>query len=311
MISYIIKRMEHMIIILLGVTFLTFTFTYLAPSDGAEMTLSAQGITPSSELLEATRSEMGLDKPFLIQYFNWLKNVLQGDFGTSFQHGNTVFEAMSFKIPETIKLTTLSTIVMIIVSFPLGIVCSLYKNKFLDYIIRFISFIGISMPNFWLGLLLMLFLGVKINIFPIMADGTLKSYVLPVTTLSIPMICSYTRQIRVAILEEMGKEYVVGARARGVKESVIMFKNVLPNCILPIITLLGLSIGELLGGSAIVETIFSWPGVGNLAVDAITLRDYPVIQAYVIWMTLIYVGINLIVDILNIIFNHKELLEEK
>ncbi|ABR48168.1 binding-protein-dependent transport systems inner membrane component [Alkaliphilus metalliredigens QYMF] len=305
-VQYTFKRIVHMVVILLGVTFLTFALTSMSPSDAAEMTLSRQGVAPTAELLEATREKMGLHDPFIIQYVNWLKGVLQGDFGTSFQHGDTVFAQMSRRIPQTIKLTLLSTGVMIIFALPLGILSAIYKNKPIDYIIRFTSFIGIAMPNFWLGLILMLVFGVMKQWLPVMSDGSLKSSILPVATLAIPMICRYARQIRVAILEEMSSEYVIGARARGVKELDIILKNVLPNCVLPVITLLGLSIGGLLGGTAIIESIFSWPGVGRMAIDAITVRDYPVIQAYVIWMTIIYVFINLGVDLLNTLLDpHK------
>lgn len=300
MFRYIISRLWQMFIILFGVTFLTFTLTYLAPSDAAQMTLSKQGTAPTEELLNATRERMGLNDPFLVQYVRWLKGVLKGDFGESLEHGNSVFSRMTARIPRTIQLTFLSTLVMAAIALPLGILSAFYKDGFWDYLIRVTSFFGIAIPDFWFGLILMLVFGVILKMFPIMSDGSLRSAILPVITLAVPMACSYIRQIRVAVLEEISKEYVTGLRSRGFSEFQIMVKNVLPNCVLPIITLLGLSVGSLLGGTAIIETIFSWPGIGKMAVDAITIRDYPVIQAYVIWMTIIYVGINLGVDILNL-----------
>lgn len=163
--------------------------------------------------------------------------------------------------------------------------------------IRFLSFFGVSMPNFWLALLLMYIFAVRLGWFKVVSTNSVQGMILPVATLTIPMISSYARQIRAALLEELNANYVIGARARGIPERRIIWGHVLPNAILPIVTLLGLSVGHLLGGAAIIETIFSWQGIGNMVVEAIRVRDYPLIQGYVIWMAIIYVMVNLIVDI--------------
>lgn len=297
MVSYILKRLLQLVVVLLGVTFLTFMITQATPSDAAEMKYVSMGMMPSTELLEKTREEMGLNDPVLIQYGRWLGNVLHGDLGESSKFGESVWTQMTRKLPMTLKLAGVSLIVVIVFSFPLGILSAVKKNKVADYMIRFLSFFGVSMPNFWLALLLMYIFAVRLGWFKVVSTNSVQGMILPVATLTIPMISSYARQIRAALLEELNANYVIGARARGIPERRIIWGHVLPNAILPIVTLLGLSVGHLLGGAAIIETIFSWQGIGNMVVEAIRVRDYPLIQGYVIWMAIIYVTVNLIVDI--------------
>ncbi len=297
MVRYILKRLLQFVVVLLGVTFLTFMITQATPSDAAEMKYVSMGMMPSTELLEKTREEMGLNDPVLIQYGRWLGNVLHGDLGESSKFGESVWTQMTRKLPMTLKLAGVSLIVVIVFSFPLGILSAVKKNKVADYMIRFLSFFGVSMPNFWLALLLMYIFAVRLGWFKVVSTNSVQGMILPVATLTIPMISSYARQIRAALLEELNANYVIGARARGIPERRIIWGHVLPNAILPIVTLLGLSVGHLLGGAAIIETIFSWQGIGNMVVEAIRVRDYPLIQGYVIWMAIIYVTVNLIVDI--------------
>lgn len=297
MVRYILKRLLQLVIVLLGVTFLTFMITQATPSDAAEMKYVSMGMMPSTELLEKTREEMGLNDPVLIQYGRWLGNVLHGDLGESSKFGESVWTQMTRKLPMTLKLAGVSLIVVIVFSFPLGILSAVKKNKVADYMIRFLSFFGVSMPNFWLALLLMYIFAVRLGWFKVVSTNSVQGMILPVATLTIPMISSYARQIRAALLEELNANYVIGARARGIPERRIIWGHVLPNAILPIVTLLGLSVGHLLGGAAIIETIFSWQGIGNMVVEAIRVRDYPLIQGYVIWMAIIYVTVNLMVDI--------------
>lgn len=297
MVRYILKRLLQLVVVLLGVTFLTFMITQATPSDAAEMKYVSMGMMPSTELLEKTREEMGLNDPVLIQYGRWLGNVLHGDLGESSKFGESVWTQMTRKLPMTLKLAGVSLVAVILISFPLGVLSAVKKNKTADYIIRFLSFFGVSMPNFWLALLLMYIFAVRLGWFKVVSTDSIGGMILPVATLTIPMISSYARQIRAALLEELNANYVIGARARGIPERRIIWGHVLPNAILPIITLLGLSVGHLLGGAAIIETIFSWQGIGNMVVEAIRVRDYPLIQGYVIWMAIIYVTVNLIVDI--------------
>lgn len=294
---YLIRRLAHLIPVLLGITFLTFMLTCLSPGDPAELMLTATGVTPSSQLVQQVKTEMGLDKPVLTRYFEWLNNLLHGDFGVSYQYRRPVLALIISKLPATCLLTGSSLLLMALIALPLGMISALYQNRVPDYSIRILSFVGISMPSFWIGLLLIYLFSIRLKMLPVMGNSSWTSIILPTVTMAIAMTSKYIRQLRTAILEEISQDYVIGAKARGIREWVILFKHILQNALLPVITLVGLSIGSLLGGAAIVETIFMWPGVGQLAVDAVFNRDYPLIQGYVVWMTVIYVTVNLLVDI--------------
>ena len=295
----ILNRIAQVFFVLLGVSFLTFFDAQSTPSDPAEMKYEVLGIIPSEELLEQTREELGLNDPVLVQYGRWVKNVLEGKLGESSKYGEPVFSQMMRKLPMTIKLAAVSGLVMISLSFPLGIYTAVKKNKFSDYFVRFLSFVGMSLPNFWLALLLMYLFSVKLGWFHVISKDSFKDMILPIATLAISLVSRYVRQIRAAILEELNSDYVMGARARGIPERTILFKHVMANAILPIITLMGLSLGSLLGGTAVIETIFSWRGIGDMVVQGIRVRDYHLIQGYVLWMAVIYVGVNLLVDIIQ------------
>ncbi|MGX8714993.1 MAG: nickel ABC transporter permease [Lachnospiraceae bacterium] len=291
------SRLLQMVIVLIGISFLTFLLISLAPGDPVRTMYAASGVVPSEETLEVIREEMGLNEPFLVRYFNWLIACLHGDFGTSFSYNKPVVSLLLARVWPTLKLTIFSTILMLLVAVPLGMLSAVYKNKIIDYLVRGITFLGISLPNFWVGLMLMLAFCVWHKWLPVISSGgDFKSMILPSVTLAIAMSAKYTRQVRTAVLEELSQDYVIGARARGVKEWKILWLNVFPNSLLPLITMLGLSIGSLLGGTSVVEVIFSYPGLGNLAVSAITSYDYYLIQGYVLWVAVIYMVINLIVD---------------
>ena len=295
---YVGKRLLQLIPILLGITFLSFAMMRLAGSDAVIQKFDNVGMAVSQEVIDSARAELGLDKPFLVQYFIWLKNLLQGDMGTSYVTGKDVFNTFISKLPATLFLTATSILATVCVSIPLGILAAVKQNRFTDYLIRLCSFIGNSMPNFFTALVLMYFLSIKLGLFPVTSKGiTVNSVAMPTFTLAIAMSAKYLRQVRATVLDELSKDYIIGAKARGVRFSVTLWKSVLRASLVTIITLLTLSIGSLLGGTAIVESIFMWDGVGKLAVDAINMRDYPMIQAYVIWMAVIYVVINLITDL--------------
>lgn len=286
----------HLIPILLGITLVTFGLMYLSPSDPAERMLIAQGVPADPEVLDAMRTKMGLDKPFLTQYIIWMRNMLHGDMGISYMTGRPVFTELTVHLPHTVALAVSSMVLTLAVSVPLGILAAVKQNQWTDYVIRFCTFIGTSIPGFFLSLLLIFIFALKLGLVPVLGDNGFKSLILPTVTLATAMTSKYIRQIRAAVLDEMEKDYVKGARSRGISGGVILFANVLRNAMLTIITLIGLSIGSLLGGTAIVETIFVWPGLGKLVIDAIALRDYPLIQGYVVWMAVIFVVINLLTD---------------
>lgn len=296
--KYVIRRLLLLVPVLLGVTFLSFAMMRIAGSDVVVQQAEASGVTLSTEVLAAERAKLGLDQPFLVQYFRWLGGFLTGDLGTSYVSGNDVFSTFLSKLPATLLLTGTSVLLTVVVSVPLGILSAVKQNRLTDYLIRICSFIGNSLPNFFIALVLMYIFSIRFPVFPVISNGlSLQSAALPTLTLSIAMSAKYLRQVRAAVLEELNKTYVTGAKARGVRFSVTLWKSVLRACLVTILTLLALSIGSLLGGTAIVESIFMWDGVGKLAVDAISMRDYPMIQAYVVWMALIYVVINLITDL--------------
>lgn len=308
---YILKRLLQLIPILIGITLLSFLLMHVASADAIDVMEQNTGGILSEEAKEEVRRELGLDKPLLEQYGIWLQNILSGDMGESYISGKPVFSTFLSKLPATIYLTVASILLTVLISVPLGILAAVKQNRILDYIIRFFSFIGNSLPSFFVSLLLIYFFALKLQWFPVMGNTQgWKSIVLPTFTLAIAMASKYTRQIRATVLEEWNKDYVLGARSRGVSEKRILYFSVLKASMLTIITLLALSIGSLLGGTAIVESIFMWDGVGKMAVDAITMRDYPVIQAYVIWMAIIYVMVNLVTDIIYHYFDPRIRKEE-
>ena len=299
MIKYVFKRFLQLIPVLIGITFLSFAMMRLAGGDAVTYMYENAGTAVSQEVIDKTRAEYGLDQPFLVQYGKWFAGMVTGDMGVSYVSKKDVYDTFVEKLPATLLLTVSSVLLTMIISIPLGILSAVKHNRWSDYVIRFVSFIGNSMPNFFAALVLMYFFSIKLGWLPVITtDNIALSLVLPTLTLAIAMASKYTRQVRAAVLEELNKDYVAGARARGVRGSVIVWRNVMKSSMLTIITLLALSIGSLLGGTTIVETIFMWDGVGKMAVDAITMRDYPIVQAYVAWMAIIYVVVNLITDIL-------------
>ena len=296
--KYAIKRILQLIPVLFAITFLSYGMMRIAGSDVVTQKMENTGAVMSEETLEAAREQLGLDKPFLTQYFVWLGKLLRGNMGNSYVSGFSVFDTFISKLPATLLLTVTSILLTVVISIPLGILAAVKQNTAIDYIIRLCSFIGNSMPNFFVSLLLMYFLAIKLRIFPVIAkEVSLKSVAMPAITLAIAMSAKYLRQVRATVLDELSKDYVAGARARGVRFSVTLWKSIMKASLVTIITLLMLSVGSLLGGTAIVESIFMWDGVGKMAVDAISMRDYPIIQAYVMWMAIIYVLVNLVTDL--------------
>ena len=295
---YVLRRFLQLIPVLIGITFLSFTMMRIAGSDAITEMYANKGAVPQ-EIIDAARADLGLDKPFLTQYFSWLGGMLTGDMGTSYISGRNVFDTFVSKLPATLLLTGLSILLTVIISIPLGVLAAVRHDRFTDYLIRFCSFVGNSLPNFFVAMLLMYFLSIRLGWLPVISSGlSLKSAAMPTLTLAIAMSAKYLRQVRATVLEELSRDYVVGAQARGVRGHITLWRSVMKSAMLTIITLLALSIGSLLGGTAIIESIFMWDGVGRLAVDAITMRDYPIIQAYVVWMAIIYVLVNLITDLM-------------
>lgn len=294
----LVYRIGEILLVLLGISFITFCLVMLAPGDPVrQMIAGNEDIMVSQVEIEALRHKLGLDKPFFFQYLDWLGRALQGNLGFSYMVKKPVVDELMHSLPATILLAGASAAFMLVVSVPLGIYSAVKRNSFLDYFVRGLTFVGVSIPNFWMGLMLLWIFGLKLRLLPIVGGRvSLENLILPTLTLGIVMAAKYTRQVRTAVLEELNQDYVAGARARGMSESHILWKEVLPNAMLPLITLLGLSFGNLLGGAAVVEIVFSWPGLGYLAVQSIIYRDFQLVQGIVLWIALMYMVINLVVD---------------
>ena len=301
----LLSRLGQIILVLLGISFITFALVMLAPGDVVrQMIAGNEDIIVSQAEIDALRAELGLDKPFFFQYLDWLGRALQGNLGFSYMVKKPVVEALMEGLPGTIVLSLASLIMMMVVAIPAGIYSAVKRGSMVDNIVRGFTFMGVSMPGFWVGLMLLWIFGLKLGLLPIVGGRVSpETLVLPALTLGIVMAAKYTRQVRATVLEELNQDYVVGARARGMSESHILWKEVLPNAMLPLITLLGLSFGNLLGGAAVVEIVFSWPGLGYLAVQSIIYRDFQLVQGIVLWIALMYMVINLIVDIS---YNHLD-----
>ena len=301
----ILARIGQIVLVLLGISFITFALVILAPGDVVrQMIAGNEDIIVSQAEIDALRAELGLDKPFFFQYLDWLGRALQGNLGFSYMVKKPVVEALWEGLPGTVLLSLASLFMMMVVSIPAGIYSAVKRGSIVDNIVRIFTFMGVSMPGFWVGLMLLWIFGLKLDLLPIVGgEISLETLIMPSLTLAIAMASKYTRQVRTAILEELHQDYVVGARARGMTESHILWKEVLPNAMLPLITLLGLSLGNLLGGAAVIEMVFQWPGLGRLAIEAITYRDFQLVQGVVVWIALMYMVINLVVDMS---YNHLD-----
>lgn len=249
--KYALKRLLQLIPILLGITFLSFAMMRVAGSDAVTELYTNRGTEVSQEIIDARRAELGLDKPFLIQYFSWLGGMLTGDMGQSYVSGADVFSTFLSKLPATLLLTGLSIALTVIISIPLGIFSAMKQDRIPDLLLRFCSFIGNALPNFFVAMLFMQLFSIKLKLLPVISDGVnLKSALLPALTLAVSMSAKYMRQVRATVLEEWNKDYVQGAMARGIRKKIILWKNVMKSSMLTIVTLLALSIGSLLGGTA-------------------------------------------------------------
>ena len=301
----ILARIGQIVLVLLGISFITFALVMLAPGDVVrQMIAGNEDIMVSQAEIDALRAELGLDKPFFFQYLDWLGRALQGNLGFSYMVKKPVVEALWEGLPGTVLLSLASLFMMMVVSIPAGIYSAVKRGSVVDNIVRVFTFMGVSMPGFWVGLMLLWIFGLMLDLLPIVGgEISLETLIMPSLTLAIAMASKYTRQVRTAILEELHQDYVVGARARGMTESHILWKEVLPNAMLPLITLLGLSLGNLLGGAAVIEMVFQWPGLGRLAIEAITYRDFQLVQGVVVWIALMYMVINLVVDMS---YNHLD-----
>lgn len=304
--TFLLHKVFQVCMVLLSVSFVTFLLMELAPGEPGLAMYEAAGIIPTEEMLAQTRSQLGLDKPVLQRYFLWLSQCLQGDLGTSFSQHDEVLPLILKNMESSLTLAFSIIGVTLVVSLPLGVLSAVTKGKIPDYLIRYSSFVCISAPNFLVALVLTYVFAYQLAWVPVYNPyGSKNALILPVLTLAISMIAHYTRQVRSLFLEELCQDYVYGARARGVSEGKILFFHVMRNTMLPLITLISFSLGSLLGGVAIVEVIFSFPGLGNLMIYAVEMRDYPLIQGLVLWIAFCYTILNIITDLLYQVFDPR------
>lgn len=303
--SDLVRRCAQFIPVFFGITVLSFTLIHLAPSDPVSVRLSLGGIAVDPTAAAQMRTEMGLDRPLPIQYGDWLMRFLHGDMGTSYRSDRPVAAMLLQALPYTLAIAASAMLLTLLISLPLGIAIAAYRNSVLDCTVRFLTFIGNAVPSFIVGILLMFLFSYQLGWIPVLAGNSPIGMVLPTAALALIMSARYIRQIRAATLDELAKDYIIGLRARGITERRILFGNVLKNIMGIVITLTAISVGSLLGGVVIIETLFSRPGVGSLLMTAINSRDYPVIQAAVVWMVLAYFVVNLLADLSYRRFNPR------
>jgi len=296
MTQYIIRRFLQMIPITLGIITLIFSLIHLIPGDPAA-SIAGEGARP--EDIAQVRKALGLDQPLWKQYVTYLGNLARGDLGRSFRTNESVTKEILARYPATLQLAFGAMIVALLVAFPLGIVSAIYRGSWIDNVLRFFALVGVSMPSFWFGPLLIIAFAINLEWFPVSGrEAGFKSIVLPSLTMGLALAAILTRMIRVSLAEELTQLYVTTAIAKGVTRPKAIFRHALKNALIPVITVLALQFGSLLTGAIITEQIFSWPGLGRLLIQSITTRDYPQVQASILVIALTYIMVNFISDLM-------------
>lgn len=295
---FIFKRLLLLIPLLLAVSLLVFIILRLGENDPAMAYLRLSQIPPTEQALAQAREELGLNRPLPVQYADWLLKALRMDFGRSYVTGAPVMERLLYYLPNTLYLAGVSLLLTLVISLPLGVMAALYKDRLPDHLTRALAFVGVSTPSFWLGFLLVFLFAVKLKWLPPLGMGGVAHVIMPAVTLALMSTCINMRLIRTSMLEQMHTRSVLYARVRGIRERWVVGRHVLKNALIPVVTAIGMHVGELLGGAVVVEIIFAWPGAGRYAVSAIYNRDFPVMQCFILMMTVIFVCVNLLVDIL-------------
>ena len=297
MLSYILRRLAVLPVILLAVSLVIFAILRLAPGDPALSYLRLSQIPPTTENLAIARETLGLDKPLSDQYTTWLTKAARLDFGRSYVTGRPVMDEILYYLPATLELAGASLLITLGLSVPMGVAAALRRDTALDHLTRAVAFAGVSIPNFWFGFLLVWLFSVELGWLPPLGRGGLSHLVMPAISLALMSLAVNTRLIRASMLETMHHRFILYARARGVGEGTVVWRHMFVNALIPILTATGMHVGELLGGAVVVESVFSWPGVGRYAVSSIYNRDFPVLQCFMLVMTVIFVVCNLAVDI--------------
>ena len=301
MAKYISKRLLQAIFVLLGVSLVAFIILHLS-GDPLSLLISS-GATPEQEA--AIRTKMGLDDPLYIQYFRFLAQILHGDFGESLYYKQSTLSLIMNRLPATIQLTFAGILVATVIGIPLGIIAATKKGSVMDSVVRIIAICGQAIPSFWLGLMMILIFSVKLKWLPTSGRGTFAQMIMPAITVGLFSMASVCRLTRSTMIETLKTDYIRTAKAKGLHKARIIVIHALRNSLLPVVTTIGMEIGHLLGGTLLTETIFSWPGIGSLAVQAITNRDYPLVQTAVLITAFMFVIVNLIVDLLYAVIDPR------
>ena len=292
--TYLVRRLVLTVPVLVGVATLVFALIHLVPGDPAEAMLGESA--PAADLADL-REKLGLDEPLLVQYGHFLRGLIQGDLGTSFRYNTPVASEIGQRLGRTAQLALVAMAVSVVIAVPLGILGALYRGRAIDQAAMAVSLAGIAMPNFWLGPLLAIIFAVELGWLPVSGTGSWRHLVLPALTLGAALAAIVARMTRASLVEELGELYVLAARARGVSRGRAVIRHALRNSLIPVVTILGLQLGAVLTGTIITETIFSWPGVGRLLIQAINFRDYPLVQGCILFIAVTYVLMNLLVDV--------------
>lgn len=293
----IFSRAKQLIVVLFLLSICTFGLMKLAPGDPVRTILKVDEVAVTLEEQEKLRTELKFDQPVLFQYTSWLSQVMRLDLGKSYITQQPVIKEIGSRIVPTVYLTVGGLIVMTFISTTLGTLSAVYKNSWIDHFSRFLAYLGASVPTFWLGLMLIYVFSLKLSILPALGEGSIKHLLLPSFTLGLGMAAVYARLLRAGLLESFSQEYIRAARSRGLTEWQIVKGHAIHSALLPVLTMFGMSFGYLLGGSVVVEMIFSYPGLGKLVVDAVFKRDYPIIQGYILFTGAVVVLVNLMVDL--------------
>ena len=294
MFSYLIRRILIAVPLLLGVVFIVIASFDLVPGDPAALIL---GEFATETAVAELRHELGLDRPLLVRYADTVWNLLQGDLGRSLTERRPVAVILGETFPLTAQLAGAAIALVLTVGIPLGLIAAMRPGSWIDNVIRVVSLAGLSMPVFWTGLVFMVIFSVNLGITPVSGTGTWRHLILPSVTLALPSIAVIARMTRSTVLEVLREDFIRTARAKGISERTVLIKHMLRNAMIPIVTVLGLQLGQMLGGAVLTETVFAWPGVGRLTVFAIFNRDYPLMQGVVMVLAMVYVGVNLLVDL--------------
>lgn len=305
MLKYVAKRLLLLVPVVLGVTVLVFLLMHLAPGDAATAMLGEMGQGASAEDVARLRASLGLDQPLYVQYGRYLGGLIRGDLGTSLRSGRPVADEIRERFPYTLQLAVTALLLAAAVAIPVGIWAAVRRGTSVDLLVMLGALLGVSVPAFWLGLLLMLLFSLSLGWLPASGSGTPLHLILPAVTVAWPSTAFLARMTRSAMLEVLGSDFVRTARAKGLFERLVIFRHAFRNALIPVVTTLGLQFGALLGGAALTETIFAWPGLGRLTVQAIQARDLPVVQGSVLFVAVTYTAVNLLVDVLYVFLNPR------